>query len=46
MLEVIASAREMNDRVLEKLEFISKKVILLLNYNLLINFRSDIFSFL
>jgi len=46
MLEVIASARGMNDRVLEKLEFISKKVILLLNYNLLINFRSDIFSFL
>jgi len=38
MLEVFASAREINDRVLEKLECISKKVILLFNYNLLNKF--------
>ena len=38
MLEGFASARELNDRVLEKLEPISKKVILLFNYNLLNKF--------
>ena len=41
MLEVFASAGEVNDKVLEKLESISKKVILLFNYNLLNNYVID-----
>ena len=38
MLEDFASAKEFNDKVLEKLETTSKKVILLFNYSLLNKF--------
>ena len=43
MSEVFASAKDGNDGVSKKLVFIFKKVILLLNYNLLNNFFIDFF---